>query len=96
MLPIDTTLLGGRSTQRKNYTVPGPDRYRQVGQGSAIRGQLRSQLLLPDQREGRWPFCATGSGSLLASGGYGLSAEEQLHRYALIRNIQGEVVTPRP
>jgi hypothetical protein len=40
-------------------------------------------------REGRWPFSATGSGSLLASGGYGLSAEAQLHRYALIRNIQG-------
>src|SRR5271156_4565604 len=40
-------------------------------------------------REGRWPFSATGSGSLPASGGYGLSAEAQLHRYALIRNIQG-------
>jgi len=39
-------------------------------------------------REGRWPFSATGSGSLPASGGYGLSAEAQLHRYALIRNIQ--------
>src|SRR5271170_5674171 len=40
-------------------------------------------------REGRWPFSATGSGSLPASGGYGLSAEAQLYRYALIRNIQG-------
>jgi predicted nuclease of restriction endonuclease-like (RecB) superfamily len=40
-------------------------------------------------REGRWPFSATGSGSLPASGGYGLSAEAQLHPYALIRNIQG-------
>jgi hypothetical protein len=36
----------------------------------------------------RWPFSATGSGSLQASGGYGLSAEAQLHRYVLIRNIQ--------
>src|SRR5580704_8778465 len=41
------------------------------------------------RREGRWPFSATGSGSPPASGGYGLSAEAQLHRYALIRNIQG-------
>ena len=40
-------------------------------------------------REGRWPFSATGSGSLPASGVYGLSPEAQLHRYALIRNIQG-------
>jgi hypothetical protein len=40
-------------------------------------------------REGRWPFSAIGSGSLPASGGYGLSAEAQLHRHALIRNIQG-------
>jgi len=40
-------------------------------------------------REGRWPFSATGSGLLPASGGYGLSAEAQLHRYALMRNIQG-------
>src|SRR5258708_14148861 len=40
-------------------------------------------------REGRWPFSATGSGSIPASGGYGLSAEAQLHRYALSRNIQG-------
>ena len=39
-------------------------------------------------REGRWPFSATGSGSLPASGVYGLSAEAQLHPYALIRNIQ--------
>jgi hypothetical protein len=41
--------------------------------------------------ERRWPFSATGSGSLPASGGYGLSAEAQLHPYALIRNIQGGV-----
>jgi len=40
-------------------------------------------------REGRWPFSATGSESIQASGGYGLSAEAQLYRYALIRNIQG-------
>ena len=36
-------------------------------------------------------FSATGSGSLPASGGYGLSAEAQLHRYALVRNIQGGI-----
>lgn len=41
------------------------------------------------KREGRWPFSATGSESLPASGGYGLSAEAQHHRYALVRNIQG-------
>jgi hypothetical protein len=41
------------------------------------------------KREGRWPFSAAGSGSLPASGGYGFSAEAQLHRYSLIRNIQG-------
>ena len=40
-------------------------------------------------REGRWPFSATGSGSLPASGGYGLSAEAHRHRYVSIRNIQG-------
>jgi hypothetical protein len=40
------------------------------------------------KREGRWPFSATGSGSLPASGGYGLSAEAQHYRYGLICNIQ--------
>jgi hypothetical protein len=40
-------------------------------------------------RERRWPFSATGSRLLPASGGYCLSAEAQLHPYALIRNIQG-------
>jgi hypothetical protein len=40
-------------------------------------------------RVGWWPFSAAGSGSLLASGGYGLSTEAQLHRYALICNVQG-------
>src|SRR5258707_7682706 len=40
-------------------------------------------------REGRWPFSSTGSGSLPASGGYGLSAEAQLHRYASITTRWG-------
>jgi hypothetical protein len=40
-------------------------------------------------REGRRPFSATGSKSLPASGGYGLSAEAQLHGYASMSNIQG-------
>jgi hypothetical protein len=48
-------------------------------------------------REGRWPFSATGSGSLLASGGYGLSAEAQFYRYAegaaAIVSVLGLIVT---
>src|SRR5258707_3203312 len=62
--------------------------------GLALVADLEHAGFLPPilhgvRREGRWPFSATGSGSLPASGGYGLSAEAQLHPYALIRNIQG-------
>src|ERR1700678_3927960 len=86
---IDRLLMNGLRHQ-DSASAPVPVR----SHGLALAAYLEHAGFMPPIlhgviREGRWPFSATGSGSLPASGGYGLSAEAQLHRYALIRNIQG-------
>jgi hypothetical protein len=56
---------------------------RAIGQ-STYQSRLLLARGMPD-----CPFSATSSGSLPASGGYGPSANAQLHRHATVRGIQG-------
>jgi hypothetical protein len=86
---IDRLLMDGlRRQDSASATVPVRSH------GLALVADLEHAGFMPSilhgvMREGRVAVLCDRLGISPASGGYGLSAEAQLHRYALIRNIQG-------